>query len=380
MDSKTYLSVFPNTTLNDSNVVTVAGKALRNSDVFEIVGRQGSYYSVGVGGGLTGKSVDIGIIDDPFKDRAEADSTTIRNKVWEWYVDVFLSRLPNSGRKLMLFTRWHEDDIAGRILASDQAKDWTVLKFEAIKETENIPYDIRQIGEALWPEKHGLEKLLKTKELNPHTFSALYQQRPTAAEGGLFRRKWFEIISFAEFAQIAGEKVVKFFIDPAYTKKTSNDPTGFLASVYIRNTWYILNAHDAYIDSSELSDYIKQYTAKQGYTHKSVIYVEPKASGLTLTQLLRKDSGLNVLEYKFDKRSGISLSSDKYTRAASIVSVCASLRVILVQGDWNQAFINQLTTFPNAAHDDLVDCLVMSIMESLYSDTTSTKDVLAALL
>lgn len=180
IDDPKYIDIFPETRLNSSNVkMSAKGSYLRNADLFEIVGHRGFYKSVGVGGSLTGTPADIGVIDDPVKDKVEAESPTFRARVWDWYTNVFLTRMHNDSQQLITLTRWHKDDLAGRILKKMNAKkDWVVLSLPAIKEKPTIPEDQRNIGEALWPSRHSLERILEIKDSAPMTFSSLYQQDP----------------------------------------------------------------------------------------------------------------------------------------------------------------------------------------------------------
>jgi len=166
-----YAQVFPNTTLNSRNVKTSAkGDYLKNANLFEIVGHRGFYKSAGVGGALTGTSVDIGIIDDPIKDKVEAESPTFRRRVWDWYINVFLTRLHNDSQQLITLTRWHKEDLAGRILSRMNKDDsW---------EKPTIKEDKREIGDALWPKKHSKKRIMEIKDANPMTFASLYQQDP----------------------------------------------------------------------------------------------------------------------------------------------------------------------------------------------------------
>lgn len=188
IDDIPYHEVFPETILNQSNVTTDAhGAYLRNSDIFETVNFRGFVKTVGVGGSLTGTPIDVGIIDDPFKDREEAMSVRIRDKVWSWYTDVFKTRLHNDSQELVIMTRWDTDDLAGRILK--QENDWEVITFQAIKERET-PGDPRQIGEVLWPEKHSLERILAIKQSSPFTFTSLYQQEPKPSREALVFPDW----------------------------------------------------------------------------------------------------------------------------------------------------------------------------------------------
>lgn len=181
--SDEYATLFPETRINAKNASTDAkGAWLNNSEIFEIVEHGGFYKNVGVGGSLTGTPADIGIIDDPVKDAAEADSLTIRARVWDWYDTVFSTRLHNASKQLLTMTRWHVDDLAGRILKKS-GDDWRVLKLPAIKEktTYHIA-DKRKEGEALWEEKHSAERI---KKANERTYEALYQQNPVPTKGGL---------------------------------------------------------------------------------------------------------------------------------------------------------------------------------------------------
>lgn len=157
---------------------------ISTAEEFEIPGHKGSVYGTGVGGGLTSRSVDVLIIDDPYKDAADAWSPTIRENVQDWYDTTARTRLHNESQQLLTMTRWHPDDLAGYLLSIED--DWEVVIFPALKENDNNKEDVRQIGEALWPNKHSKEKLEAIKLTNPVVFGSLYQQNPQPAEGLLF--------------------------------------------------------------------------------------------------------------------------------------------------------------------------------------------------
>jgi hypothetical protein len=177
IDEPVYKNVFPQTKLNQTNVKTIAGSYLRNSDIFETIEHRGFYKSVGVGGGLTGTSVDIAIIDDPVKDAIEGNSLTDQSRKWEWYTNVLLTRLHNDSQQLITMTRWHKEDLCGKIL-NKMPQGWEVLKLEAIKQNNTHEADVRQYGEALWESKHSKEKIMNIAKANPRTFNALYQGDP----------------------------------------------------------------------------------------------------------------------------------------------------------------------------------------------------------
>jgi len=184
IDDEKYRQLYPGTQLSGVGIRSM-GSWLRNADEFEIIDHKGSFVSVGVGGGLTGRTVDIGIVDDPYKDAQDAWSTTVRQSVQDWYDTVFKTRLHNDSQQLITQTRWHPDDLSGTILKREP-ENWHVVIFPAIKVGQPSAEDPREEGEALWPARHSLTRLLEVKRQNPHVFGSLYQQDPKPAEGLLF--------------------------------------------------------------------------------------------------------------------------------------------------------------------------------------------------
>ena len=207
IDSEEYHSVFPDTCLNNSNVVSLAEGYLRNSDVFEVVNHNGSLRVVGRGGSLTSKTADVMIFDDLYKDASEANSPIVRESAWDWYTKVARTRLHNNSQQLIVFTRWHSEDIIGKIIDSepvifakewkdlDNAGDaWVLVNFEAIKTSPPSEIDPRNEGEVLWPERHSKDRILAQKELDPVGFECLYQGNPDNAESRLYMpfKTWTE--------------------------------------------------------------------------------------------------------------------------------------------------------------------------------------------
>lgn len=209
IDTPSYRELFPETYLNGSNVVTMANTYLRNSDVIEMVGRKGSLRVVGRGGSLTSKTVDVSILDDVYKDYAEGNSPIVRNAAWKWYTTVVRTRLHNDSQELIVFTRWHDDDLIGRIEKSGETiidvkcwadlEDvtpgaWVRINFEGLKTGEPTEIDPREPGAALWESRHSKQKLEAQKELDPVQFQCLYQGNPGSAEGRLYQpfKTWVE--------------------------------------------------------------------------------------------------------------------------------------------------------------------------------------------
>ena len=217
IDSDAYRAIFPETVLNGENVVTISNNYLRNSDVFEIVNHTGSLRVVGRGGSLTSKTVDVMIYDDLYKDSQEANSPVIRTAAWDWYTKVARTRLHNDSQELIVFTRWHPDDIIGKIIETEKvifAKDWSdfdnipfgawvLVNFEAIKTGEPTEIDGREQGAALWPERHSLERLLAQKKLDPVGFQCMQQGNPGDATVLLYQpfKTWIEKQDWGQYVR-----------------------------------------------------------------------------------------------------------------------------------------------------------------------------------
>ena len=197
MDDDRYYELFPQTLLAGQASYQEQGKRsrnyARNADECEIVGYQGSFKTIGVGGSLTGEPVDMLIMDDLYKDAASAWSPVIRQNVADWYDTVASTRLHNDSQQLMVFTRWHMEDLAGRLLEQegvydpiDNPQGWTLISFPAIQNKPPSELDPRAEGEPLWPERHSLTKLLEIKERTPTVFESMYQQNPQPSQGLMY--------------------------------------------------------------------------------------------------------------------------------------------------------------------------------------------------
>jgi hypothetical protein len=175
VNSDEYGAVFPGVTLRPDS---------KAADRWHTSGG-GAYRAAGIGTAMTGRGADLLLIDDPIKDREEADSELRRGRVWDWYRSTAYTRLSPNGRVVVIQTRWHEDDLSGRLIERMQAggDDWEILDLPAIGAD----------GRALWPERYPLDRLEAIKgTLGQREWSALYQQRPQPDEGGYFQRGWFK--------------------------------------------------------------------------------------------------------------------------------------------------------------------------------------------
>mgnify|MGYP001382839216 CR=1 FL=1 len=351
IDQQLYHEVFPETLLNESNVVTISDNYLRNSEIFEPVGYKGFLKTVGRGGALTGTPIDIGIIDDPIKDRAEAMSLVIREGLWSWYQDVFETRLHNDSQQILIQTRWHEDDLAGKLLKRDS--DWDVVILEAIKE-HNYEYDPREKGEVLWDSKHSLERILKIKETSPITFNSLYQQSPKPLDSiGIYWNK--QIIDRQRIDVKPELSKIVVAIDPATTSTKESDETGI--SIVGKST----NGH-IYI----LDDLSGKYTPNEW---ANIALKAAKEHGAT-SIVAEKNQGGDMVESvirQLDKTIRIKLvtaTKGKAVRAEPVYSLYEQGKV------WHLGYLHkleyQMITFNpdfNPESPDRVDAMVWGVTE-----------------
>ena len=206
IDSQAYAALFPETTVKRAGA---RSEYVRTADCAEIVGHQGEVMSVGREGSLTGNRVDVLILDDLYKDAMEANSPVVRENCWEWYTSVARTRLHNASRELIVFTRWHKEDLIGLLKQKEQVvplerwaqleeteRDrWLHLNFEALRTAPPTEIDGRAIGEPLWGERHDVGLLRQRMQLDPLRFECMYQGRPSAAQGLLYGR-------FAEYGAL----------------------------------------------------------------------------------------------------------------------------------------------------------------------------------
>lgn len=197
IESREYGDIFPDTRIK------IGGKPpqyLRTSDEVEIIEHDGGLLSVGREGSLTGNRVDCFILDDLYKDAMEANSPLVRENCWEWYTSVVKTRMHNTSSELIVFTRWHEDDLIGTLRRKERcidfhswddikrlsASDWLALNFEALKTGSPTEIDPRCEGEALWPERQSHSLLIQKRELDALQFECMYQGRPSPRGGLLY--------------------------------------------------------------------------------------------------------------------------------------------------------------------------------------------------
>lgn len=288
----------------------------------------GAYVAAGVGTAVTGRGAHIALIDDPFKDREEADSERRRDLVWDWYRSTLFTRLMPGGAIVLIQTRWHEDDLAGRLLES--GTEWEVLDLPAINAA----------GEALWPEWYDIAALERIKAtIGPREWSALYQQKPQPDEGTFFQRAWFkEWESLPALRYYGSSDYAVTDGDGDYTvhRVWGIDSAG---AIYRVDGWRGQATSDVWIERK--LDLIAKYKPLAWFGEGGVIQkaIEP---------MLKR----RMLERKaFCRLEWLPSMADKPTRARSFQAMAASGRVYLEK----QADISEYLAFPAGKHDDEVD-------------------------
>lgn len=353
IDSEEYQGVFPETTLNGKNIATVSGQSLRNSEIFEIVGHAGAYRSAGVGAGITGMGADIGIIDDPVKDAKEANSQTIRDAVWDWYTTTFYTRLSPKSGILLGMTRWHEDDLAGRLLREmdNDGDQWRIVSFPAIAECDE---EFRLEGEALHPERYDLERLTKIKKaVGSQAWNALYQQRPSSKGGDIIKGAWFK-----RYAVLPRMKRIIITADTAQKTKQHNDYSVIIvAGLGVDGGLYVIDLIRGKWEAPELEQKLSDVWNKYRSMSVHKVYIEDKSSGTSLIQNIQRKQRIPV--------EGVQVDTDKYTRVLGVQGYIESGYIYLPNNaEWIEDFIKECEAFTatdSHKHDDQVDAMVMAI-------------------
>jgi predicted phage terminase large subunit-like protein len=301
----------------------------------------GGIRAIGVGAGITGQGGDLIIIDDPIKSREEAESETYRNRVYDWYTDDLYTRLEPGGSLVLIMTRWHEDDLAGRILASEDGPNWRVINLPAEAE-EHDPLG-RAIGEPLCPDRFDSEALADRKRvLGTYAYTALYQQRPAPAEGGIIKRAW---LRYYDTPPAAYDRVIQSW-DMAF--KDAKENSFVCGQVWGQSggNFYLIDQIREHLDFPGTQAAVERLSTR--YPQALAKLVEDKANGPAIVQSLSgRISGLTP----------ITVQGSKVARAAAISPLFEAGNVYLPRfAGWADDYVNELCTFPNAAHDDQVDC------------------------
>lgn len=346
MQSPAYKTVFPGTTL-------AKGSAAADRLVTE---EGGMLAFVGRGGSSTGRGADFLIIDDPLKDREEANSQTTRDALWDWYNDTMSTRLmSDTGAIVIIQTRWHEDDLVGRLTDPanpkynpEEAATWKIINIPAIAGDDDVLG--RKNGEALWPERFGLDYLNSFRRRNPVGFSALYQQQPTPEDGDFFKT---DMITSYRQSDLPKNLRVYAASDHAVGTRQHNDYTCLLivgvdefSNIWLLDCWWKKEKTDKVVEA--MIDLMRRWKplvwwAEQGHISKSI--------GPFLVKRMREEKVyVNIREQ--------TPAADKSTRAQSIAGRM-SMGMVRFPSHlaWYDRARQECLKFPQATHDDFVDTL-----------------------
>ena len=331
-----------------------------SSTNWSLDGYPGGMISAGVGGGITGEGADLLVVDDPIKNRLEAESVTYRERLWSEWQDTLMSRLHPGGRVVLIMTRWHEDDLVGRLLRQDTDYEWTFINLPAIAE-EGEPDELgRAPGEPLWPE-HGFNEAWARalmRSVGARTWESLYQGHPRPQDGGLFKASMFRSFRVAgdsyqlltpDGPKIYSKDKCRVFqtCDVAGSTKSSADY--FVLGTFALTPGGELLALDILRERLEGPDQPALMRRKFQEWKPQLIGVESVSMGLTLYQQTVRD-GLPVIKLKPD--------ADKYTRAIPAAARYESGAFYHLEGaPWRKDLEAELMAFPNGAHDDQVDVI-----------------------
>jgi len=364
LEKTKYKNIFPKLTLSEDQ------KARGQWETAE----GGNYFAVGVGGGITGRRADLGIIDDPVKGRKEADSATIKDDAWNWYNTDYLTRLKPNAAQVIIQTRWVEDDLSGRLLPPDwdgesgvfegtDGKEWHVISLQAqAEEGKNDPLG-RKAGEWLWPDWFTPEFWEETKKAversDIRTWAALYQQRPAPDSGTYFKREDFKRYPLGDEPKY----ITKFGAsDYAVTDGGGDFTEQGVAGLCSEGNLYLLDWISCQSESDVWVDDLLDLTDK----HSPVIWgAEVGQIKRAVAPWLNKRSRQRGVYIDLEPMSHVG---DKATNARSFQAMVRLGMVYIPSCEWGEELIRQLVKFPAGAFDDKVDvCGLMGrLIDKVY--------------
>lgn len=298
---------------------------------------EGSFNAIGAGGSITGRGADLFIIDDPIKGPEDVISARSRDKMWDWFLTVPMTRLEPNAAMVIIMTRWHSDDLVGRILNSSEADRWTHLNLPALNSK----------GEALWPERYSAEYLEQRKvTLGSYFFNAMYQQQPVANENQIFKEHWWRYCS-----EMPNTNYIVQSWDTAFKEEEQNDFSACSTIGYNDKNYYIM---DVFRMKLEFPALLRRAIALAEKFKPNVILIEDKASGQSLIQTLKSETRLPI--------KAVKSNGDKELRAHLVTPIIEAGKVFLPErADWLMDFLTEMSEFPLSAHDDIVDCITQGL-------------------
>ncbi len=354
--SNKFRSLFPDITLKEDND--------RKTEYSNTKG--GTRIGATPGRDVTGQNADIIIIDDPIGVKT---SQNVIDRANEWITSQLFNRKNDQRTSLVLtiMQRISETDPSGMLLELDPSIYHICLPIE---ETDKVkPPKARDlyVNGLLDNERFPLE-VIKGLQARPIQYENMWLQNPSPKGGGYVKEEWLPIQDKTPqlYSQL-NNVPPHFFIDSAYTENTSNDPSGIIVVKELNKQLYIIKSELVWMGFPDLVKYLNTMVLEHGYTNQSKIYIEQKASGISLTQQLKRETNLNVVEDETLK----TLKGSKADRLQAISPQLESKRVYLIRGNWNKGFIDQLTTL-KPTHDEYWDTTVMAIQNLLLNQNKGT--------
>ncbi len=341
------------------------GLRLANENVLAWGTREGAEYkAAGVGGPITGRRADLAIVDDPVKSRVEADSEAVRARTWDWFRSELLTRMKPNGRIVLIMTRWHEDDLAGRLLEHEEDR-WRVLCLPALAEAGD-PLG-RKPGEPLWPEWESGEKLAdKQRTMGEREWTALFQQSPRPTSGLLF-----EVGRLGVVEEAPPCVTVARGWDLAATEAVATTNPDWTVGAKIGRTaegrFVILDIVRMRGRPEAVERTLRGTAEADGRSVRVSLPQDPGQAGKSQAEhLARLLAGFDV---KTSRESGA-----KATRAAPLAAQVNSGNVAMVRAPWNRDLVEEMRGFPASRKDDQVDALARAF-EMIATTPTKTRRV-----
>lgn len=345
MQSSEYQELFPNSSLGKVNRLNSF-----NAEKITIFNKRNYYLASSVGGALTGKSVDIGIIDDPIKNMQEARSPATRRTIESWYKAVFLTRLSKRCGQIIMMTRWHEEDLIGTILKNKNlCQNIKVLSYPAINDKQ----------EALVPELHPLSQLEEIRAvMSEYEWQAMYMQHPISDVGNVFKWQDFTIVPSSFISSLHFDYTF-ITADTAMKTKEMNDYTVYTAWGFDKssNKLYMLDMYRDKVESIEREEQARIFYNRNAKFPFKAMFIEDKVSGTDLGQRLKNgDKRLNLKPLIIRM---IERKADKITRAFEVLPYLSTYSIAINENiKYIEDIKQEINGFPYAPHDDIVDTII----------------------
>lgn len=320
------------------------------TDTWYLSNEVGGMLSRGVLAGITGEGADLMIIDDPIKNREEADSETHRDKIWDEWIDSFSSRLHPGAIVILILTRWHEDDLQGRLLNPEYGEplNWQVYNFPLEAEENDVLG--RSVGEPLWPERYG-KSFIEERKRYPSSFNSLYQGRPTSQEGNILKRDWWKY-----YDKLPAIATTIMSVDATFKDEDDSDFVAIQVWGKTGANMYLIDSMKARMNFPTTLQAIRNMRKK--HPEVGTILVEDKANGPAIISMLHREIGGMI---------PVKPEGGKVARVNAVSPHIESGNVFLPRhAEWLHDFVEECASFPKGKHDDQVDAMSQALNRFIY--------------